>query len=465
MRSLFRSITWGVAVMAVLIVLVSGVALAETRQASVTVATTSGHPVPVSLTMQEVREAIGPDFPVQWDSLKVLDAQGKEIPYQIDDVDFSGTVSRYDELAFVASGPVTIQVADEKTAKPSYPDLFQATAKPDGTTVIDSQDGSFQVVVSKEGTLSVTRYDKVDSAFVKDLGMLRYAGFPMSTYWADKNLGQHQEKTTLEEPLRVVKLAVLPHSPARATVVANLASDLFPGMRETIIAGIYPTGEIRVENTVTTYGYSDFTKLETMATRVLAGAADAVHILPVFRYLDWASELGITPSQYWKAQGVLQTLNGRDYVVFANTLGPKPPWWGASYIFASPERWRTNYSASMKTGVAELLLNVPDVPADASLADSIKAEQWQLEGDEWRTGYFRWIADEMIMIRKKNNIAVPEGFTSDMSAGDWPLHMIPGDTFQVQNYYVLYHATDKNAAIQYLENRYQDLSSVQIQPQ
>jgi len=33
---------------------------------------TTGKPVPVSLTMDEVREAIGVDFPTNWDSLVVL---------------------------------------------------------------------------------------------------------------------------------------------------------------------------------------------------------------------------------------------------------------------------------------------------------------------------------------------------------------------------------------------------------
>ncbi|MGE5598443.1 MAG: hypothetical protein ACM3XS_03610, partial [Bacteroidota bacterium] len=430
---------------------------AAVKQVTVEVKTTTGKPVPVAISMTDLREALGVDFPADWNSLRVLDAKGKEIPFQIDDLDLSGTVSKNDELAFLATGPCTVTVRDDAGRKPAYPDQFTATPGDKGTIAIASKDGKLAALVSNMGTLDLLKFEGIAHKYVKDVAMIRYAGFPNSTYWYDQSLGGHEEKTTFEEPLRVVKLQVLTSSPVRATVVVQTASELFPALRQSAVISIYTTGEIRVKNRVTSKGYTDLTKLFTMANGVMSDCEDAAHLLPVFRYLDWAEELKLSPAEYWKKRNVLLTVDGKDYVAFNDATGPKPAWWGASYLFASAERWRTNFSAKAGLGLAEMLMNVPEVPGD--LADKIKAEGWHLEG-EWRTGYFRWVAGEMISIRANNGIKVE--LNMDMAGGDWPLHMIPGDYMEHLNFYAPYAAKDRQSAIRYLEARYAELASVAL---
>ena len=446
-------------IMAALLAISSTGALAATKSVVVDVKCTTGKPVPVSLTMDEVREAIGVDFPTNWDSLVVLDEEGELVPFQLDDVDMSGTVSRYDELAFLAKGPVTIVVSDEAPeAKPVFEAAFGVSKVDEDNTIIESLDGLFKVKVGKYGTLDIIEYRGKEYKYARDICMIRYSGFPFSTWWYDENYDRHEEKTTFEEPLRRVKFGILEAGPARITVVAHNASDLFPGMRQEMVASIYATGEIRVNNRVLSAGYADLTKLFTMCGGVMADVEDARHILPVFRWIDWADELKMTAEEYWAEQGVLTQVDGAPYIAFADSRGPKPAWWGASYLFCSPERWRTNFSAGEGMGVAECLIAVPEVAED--LEGKINMEHWHLEG-EWRTGYFRWIADEIFGLRQKNEIPIDIENLED-KGGNWPLHMIPGDVFEHLNFYLLYDADSVDSTVRYLEARYAELDGVEV---
>lgn len=446
-------------IMAALLAISSTGAFAATKSVVVDVKCTTGKPVPVSLTMDEVREAIGVDFPTNWDSLVVLDEEGELVPFQLDDVDMSGTVSRYDELAFLAKGPVTIVVSDEAPeAKPVFEAAFGVSKVDEDNTIIESLDGLFKVKVGKYGTLDIIEYRGKEYKYARDIGMIRYSGFPYSTWWYDENYDRHEEKTTFEEPLRRVKFGILEAGPARITVVAHNASDLFPGMRQEMVASIYATGEIRVNNRVLSAGYADLTKLFTMCGGVMADVEDARHILPVFRWIDWADELKMTAEEYWAEQEVLTQVDGAPYIAFADSRGPKPAWWGASYLFCSPERWRTNFSAGEGMGVAECLIAVPEVAED--LEGKINMEHWHLEG-EWRTGYFRWIADEIFGLRQKNEIPIDIENLED-KGGNWPLHMIPGDVFEHLNFYLLYDADSVDSTVRYLEARYAELDGVEV---
>lgn len=446
-------------IMAALLAISSTGVLAATKSVVVDVKCTTGKPVPVSLTMDEVREAIGVDFPTNWDSLVVLDEEGELVPFQLDDVDMSGTVSRYDELAFLAKGPVTIVVSDEAPeAKPVFEAAFGVSKVDEDNTIIESLDGLFKVKVGKYGTLDIIEYRGKEYKYARDIGMIRYSGFPYSTWWYDENYDRHEEKTTFEEPLRRMKFGILEAGPARITVVAHNASDLFPGMRQEMVASIYATGEIRVNNRVLSAGYADLTKLFTMCGGVMADVEDARHILPVFRWIDWADELKMTAEEYWAEQEVLTQVDGAPYIAFADSRGPKPAWWGASYLFCSPERWRTNFSAGEGMGVAECLIAVPEVAED--LEGKINMEHWHLEG-EWRTGYFRWIADEIFGLRQKNEIPIDIENLED-KGGNWPLHMIPGDVFEHLNFYLLYDADSVDSTVRYLEARYAELDGVEV---
>lgn len=451
---------WWAILVCVAVWLASGsLASGAERQVVVSVSTATGRPVPVSLTMDEVRDAIGTDFPAKWESLRVLDGSGREVPYQIDDVDLSGTVSRYDQLAFLASGDVRIRVSDQAGSAPDYPASFRFSPGPEDSVLVETVDGQLAAAVSRFGTVDITRYAGREGRYVKDIGMVRYAGFPYSTYWVDQNLDRHEEKTTFEEPLRVVRRKVLETAVVRATVVATLASDLFPGLTQQVVVAIYRNGEICLENSVTSRGYADLTKLEFMANAVMADAPDARHVLPVFRWLDWADELGISVAEYWRQRDAIVDVGGKPYIAFRDARGPQPLWWGASYIFSSPEQWRTNYSQGLGVGVAELLMEPPDIPAE--LVERLKSEQWQLEG-EWRTGYFRWIPTEALGVREANGIPYPKDLNPDMAEGDWSLHLIPGSQYGHSFFYVLYAAPTLADAVQYLDARYGDLASVQL---
>ncbi len=89
-----------------------------------------------------------------------------------------------------------------------------------------------------------------------------------------------------------------------------------------MVASIYATGEIRVNNRVLSAGYADLTKLFTMCGGVMADVEDARHILPVFRWIDWADELKMTAEEYWAEQGVLTQVDGAPYIAFADSRGP-----------------------------------------------------------------------------------------------------------------------------------------------
>ncbi len=109
-------------------------------------------------------------------------------------------------------------------------------------------------------------------------------------------------------------------------------------------------------------------------------------------------------------------------------------------------------------GVAECLIAVPEVAED--LEGKINMEHWHLEG-EWRTGYFRWIADEIFGLRQKNEIPIDIENLED-KGGNWPLHMIPGDVFEHLNFYLLYDADSVDSTVRYLEARYAELDGVEV---
>lgn len=431
-------------------------AFADQKEFHVSVTSKTGKPVPVTINLGQLRDGVGSDFAANWDSLRVLDVVGKELPFQVDDVDMNGELSRPDELSFLSKGNAKIVVNDEEDAdKASYPSLFTVAKDENGILQFQTTDGQMGGEITGAGVLNITKFNGMARTYVKDLGLLRYAGFPQSTYWSHKKLGQHAEKTTYEEPLRIVKSKVLADSPVRLTVVTEYASDAFPGLRSKLIVSVYPTGDALVRQTVNFAAYTDLTKLMNIVNGVLSDEKDARHLMPVNRYLDWADELGITPAQYWEKQGVLTRVDGQEYAAFADKVGPKPLFWGASYIFAGPERWRTNFSPSGKVGVAEFVLNLSDIPAD--LAGKLKAVHWHLEG-EWRTGYFRWVAGEVVGNRQQNNI--PVDLNPDMAAGDWPLHAVPGDQVEFQNLYSVYQADDEPSAVRFLEARYAEITGV-----
>ena len=87
-----------VAMVLLLLVAAVGIASAQTRTLEVTVAQETGKPVPVTLKLNDIRRTVGIAFVIDWNSLRVYDADGNLLPFQIDDADLSGNISRDDVL-------------------------------------------------------------------------------------------------------------------------------------------------------------------------------------------------------------------------------------------------------------------------------------------------------------------------------------------------------------------------------
>lgn len=452
------STVWLLVFLALVLGAAAATGSAEERNFAVNVRSVSSQPVPVVIPLGDVRDQLDKDFFVNWDTLRVVDAAGNEIPFQIDDVDLNGELSRADEIAFVATGPVTLRVTDDEWADiAEYPAEFVIESGPNGEFDIATRDGKMAAEVTPFGTVNVTRFAGIEQTYIKDLGLVRYAGFPLSRYWSGGSLGPHEERTTLEEPLRIVQGRVLKPGPVRVAVVQQYASDLFPGLRVNVVIAIYATGDIRVQTIAPIKAYNDFTKLGTIVNGVMADAKDARHVLVPFRWLDFAEEEGKTSVEYYREKGAVVDVDGKPYIAFADARGPQPPFWGASYIFSSVEKWRTNYSAASGMGVAEIVVDPPAIPED--LAGKIKGLGWQLES-EWRTIYFRWVATEIVQRRLDNGIEV--ALEPDMEKGNWPLHAEPGETFVWDNWYTIYQAEDLESAIRWLEQRSAELGPVAV---
>lgn len=432
-------------------------AQAATRELVITVPNTTGQPVPVAISFDDLRTAIGLDFPANWDSIRVYNASGQVIPYQIDDIDLSGSLSGADELSCLATGNITIKLNDEDEAiKPRYANAF-TIEKENGIDVIRTLDGQLAAEITPFGTVNLVKAFGIEDVFVQSVGALRYAGWPESRWYTENELGPHREFNTFEEPLRLAKQQISTTTPVRVVIINKVASDVFPGLRGTIAVSVWATGEVSASYNLKMGAYTDLTKLMPFVGGVMANSNDASHILPAFRWLDWAEEQGISSAAYYKDRDAIISQYNNNYIIFPANKAPQPLFWGASYIFASAERWRTNYSAEKQLGLAEMLPILPAVPTD--LVGKLEGVNWHLEG-EWRTGYFRWIADEIVSFRKNNNI--PVDIVTDMVKGDWTLHSQPSESFNFLFYYVPYQASDAKASISFLENRYAEIAGVDI---
>ena len=281
---------------------------------------------------------------------------------------------------------------------------------------------------------------------------MRFSGYPESTYWANEELGPHEEYTTLEDGgMRHVQTETLPAGPARVTVVSEYASDRFAGMNQRVVARIYATGDVDVSTEVTFRGYADMMKLQSMATKVVSQAdPEALHLLPVFRKLVWADQLGTAPEDYFAERDAVTTVDGESYLAFRADDNLSPLYWGAPYIFASAESWRANYSPTLGLAVAEIAAETPEVAQDNN--DFLSNDTWVFESQEFRTGVFKWTADEFGTYEA----------TQDVTPST-PNHYLPGDTVNFRHVYSVYQADSEEAAIQWAADRQAELASVALQ--
>jgi hypothetical protein len=233
-------------------------------------------------------------------------------------------------------------------------------------------------------------------------------------------------------------------------VVSEYASDRFVGLTQRVVSRVYATGDIEVTNQVTFRGYSDMMKLQHMATRVLSQAdPDTHHLMPVFRRLTWADQLGVSAQDYFAERDAVTEVGGTPYLAFRADDTLSPLYWGATYIFASAEPWRANYAPNLGVAVAELAVETPAIAEDYT--EWLSGDTWVFESQEFRTGVFKWTADEFAAYEVTQNVP-----------GSEANHYLPGDSRTFHYVYSVYPADSSEAAIQWAADRQAELALVSL---
>lgn len=432
-----------------LVVVLSVLVCADVVNVPVSITKTTEQSVPVTIGMSNLLDLVGVDFDANWDSIRVINASEEELPYQIDDADLNGKLSSGDLMTFLADGPVTISVSDDfDVLAPEYNTEISVSSE-DGEWIIESD--LLEAVVNGKGFVRVTRFGDTEGTIVDEIGVARISGWIGSTYYINGELGNHAEMTTGD--FRTKDVEVLAAGPVGVTVVSNLISDTFLGLEEHIITTIFVTGDIKTDIVFTFGTYADLMKLQPMVTRPMTDAAeDTVHMLPMFRRLAWADQTNTTSMEYWKDRNAVMLVNDTPYAVFPATDSMKPLWWGATYIFASEESWRSNYSPSLEIGVVEIVPEVPVVAADYT--NWLNGRQWVYESREFRDGYFMWMPGEFQLYEST------KGLGEDWN--DFVMHFIAGDVEEFSRIYSLYGADSIEDAIDGIDLRTMEIQSIKI---
>lgn len=398
--------------------------------------------VPVVIQVGQILDMLPSDFDPDWESLTVKFG-GSEVAFQIDDVDGNGRISALDHLVFLAKGKGAIVLSEEapKAVKKVQP--FFKIEKESAKWIVTTTDGTMKAEINEKGLIAVTKFGNVEGKIVDEVGIARVSGWPETTYYIDGKLGNHHEETS--GAFRTVSLKVLEPGPVAVGVVAHLKSERFSGLNQILVTYIFKNGDILVDNTFKFDTYTDLMKLQTMVTRPVAPAFDdAQHILPVFRRLVWADQLNITPLEYWLERNAIQYVDKLPYIVFPASSNMKPLWWGATYIFASMERFRSNYSPKVKVGIAEILPQIPVIAADYQ--KWLDSDTWVYESLEFRDGIFKWMPGEFDAYESTKNVY-------SMKVEDMPNRYKAGDTVRHLRLYHVYTASNIESAIKWLEEK------------
>uniref|UniRef100_A0A7V4FG85 EF-hand domain-containing protein n=1 Tax=Fervidobacterium pennivorans TaxID=93466 RepID=A0A7V4FG85_FERPE len=406
--------------------------------------------VPVVVQMGKLVDMLPEDFEPDWTSLRIL-VEGVEVPFQIEDVDGNGRISAPDYLVFIAKGNTQIVVQDAPGKAGVYPKAFEVVKDSKGWT-IKAVDESIEAVVNDHGLLQVTKFGSVKAKLVDEVGIARVSGWYNSTYYVDGKLGDHHEETS--GAFRVVSLKVLDPGPVAVCVVAVLKSEKFNGLKQELVTHLFKNGDILVDNRFVFETYADMMKLQTMITRpIIPAFDDTLHILPVFRRLVWADQLNITPYEYWLQRNAITWVDNMPYITFPAGSSMKPLWWGATYIFASMERWRTNFSPKGKIGVAEILPEIPVYPADYK--KWLDGDTWVYESLEFRDGVFKWMPGEFEAYPSTTGVY-------SMKVEDMPNRYKAGDIVQHLRLYSIYSAKSVEEAIKFIEAKSNSFRSLKI---
>lgn len=408
--------------------------------------------VPVVIRMSDLLSLVPEDFDADWSALYVM-AGNDHVPFQIDDADGNGRISAGDYLVFLLKGQaeIVIPAEGEDVKVPRFDAKFDLERIADGW-IISSKDGSLEVQINNHGLARVVSFKGIKALLLDEIGIARVSGWPESSYWIDGKLGNHHEETT--GSFRVVSVNVFTPGPVAVGIYAHLKSERFHGLNQILVVHIFTNGDILVNNTFKFESYADMMKLQTMVTRPLVPALDdALHILPVFRRLVWADQLNITPLEYWKARNAIIYVDETPYIAFPATSSMKPLWWGATYIFASMERWRTNYSPSAQVGVAQILPSVPVVYADYK--KWLDSDTWVYESLEFRDGIFKWMPGEFDAYESTRGVY-------SMKVEDMPNRYKFGDSVNHVRLFSLYSAPNVEAAVKWIEAKSASFRSIKV---
>ncbi|APT76825.1 hypothetical protein LN42_10890 [Marinitoga sp. 1137] len=411
--------------------------------------------VPYSISFSKILDIIGDDFEANWYSIRVIDENGNNIPYQIEDMDNNKRISSKDILLFTFKKCAKIVISDDSnmdllTFKP----YFKLTKNND-EYLITSKD--FDVTVNKYGLVNFVRYKDIKGNLYNEIGIARIAGWSGSTYYVNGKLGKHVEMTS--NGLSIENVRVLEPGPVGVTIIADLYSRLLPGLNQHIVTHIFKTGDVLVKNTFTFTNYVDIMKLQVMATAPITSIDDnALHILPMFRRMVWAEQLNETPLDYWMERNAVKYVDGKPYIEFSAIDSMKPLWWGATYAFVSQENWRANFSPKYGIGAAEILPEKPVLYSD--LKDFVFHDFWFYESREFRDGIFRWLPGEMDNYEATKGIFPP--YSEENVGKYWMARFKAGDVVKYTRYYSIFQSRDTEEAINYLEKRAKEIQSISI---
>ncbi len=434
-----------------LFVLAAVVSFGGTAVIPVNIAKTTDVEVPVVMKMVDLLDLVGIDFDANWDSLRITDERGNEVAYQYVDADLSGRLSAGDLLVFLAPSSVEIAVSEDFDIGPAHYVPVLSVVETDGGWLISNE--LFTIEVNNYGLLKVTEFADVEGTIADEIGIVRVAGWVGSTYLIDGELGRHEEKTSFG--FRIKDVEVLEPGPVAVTVVSRLVSDMFLGLEVEVLSTVFRTGDIIVETNFNFKTYADMMKLHPMITRPITDVAeDAVHMLPVFRRLVWADQLNITPLEYWLERNAIMYVDRKPFIVFPAIDPMRPFWWGATYIFASQENWRSNYSPSLGIGIAEIMPEKPVVYVDYD--KWVSGNMWIYESREFRDGIFKWIPGEFELFEAtKGNVS--ETMT------DWPNRYAAGDSLCFVKVYRLFECRSIDEAARMLELRTLEIQSISVE--
>src|SRR5690606_37708029 len=119
-------------------------------------------------------------------------------------------------------------------------------------------------------------------------------------------------------------------------------------------------------------------------------------------------------------------------------------------LCAPSEPWRANHSPNLGVGIAELAFETPAVVEDYD--EWLSGDTWVFESQEFRTGVFKWTADEF------GTYEATAGITPST-----PNHYLPGDTATFHLAYSAFDAGSTEDAVRFARDRKAELASVSLE--